>query len=129
MMKKLKTYVELFENVNDPRQTAFLRKIKEWFVVEENYKILTDAELFDFGISDMKNDTYIEIYHTTTFINYINDFFDEFEKCLRLKDSTPISIVEEYKELHSILKGFIDKHYRDYYQDYLRQKKIRKFNL
>ena len=128
-MKKLKTYVELFENVKDPRPRLFFKKLKKWFIPIDNYKILDDDEIFSFGISDIENNTYIEVYYIHTFLNYINDFFDEFEKCLRLKNSTPASVVEEYKELYNILKEFIDKHYQDYYQDYLKQKKIRKFNL
>jgi hypothetical protein len=128
-MKIIKTYKQ-FENVNDPRVRLFLEKLIEYFKYIDDYKILNDNETFDFGISDIENDTYIEVYNTSTFLNYINSFFKEYESCLtvNLKDVTN-KIIMEYTELYNILTDFIDRYYSNYYDDYKKQQKQKKFNL
>ena len=128
-MKIIKTYKQ-FENVNDPRVRLFLEKLIEYFKYIDDYKILNDNETFDFGISDIENNTYIEVYNTSTFLNYINDFFKEYESCLtvNLKDVMN-KIIMEYTELYNILTDFINRYYSNYYDDYKKQKKQKKFNL
>jgi hypothetical protein len=128
-MKIIKTYNQ-FENVNDPRVRLFLEKLIEYFKDIDDYKIINDNETFDFGISDIENDIYIEVYNTSTFLNYINSFFKEYESCLtvNLKDVTN-KIIMEYTELYNILTDFIDRYYSNYYDDYKKQQKQKKFNL
>ena len=126
-MRVLKTYKELNENVIDPRFKIFLKRLDNWFVYIDNIFVKYDNvdESYDLTIVDEIDSAYFDIYHIVGFSSYINAFFKEYDHCMFVN----ASVIEEYKELHEILKGFIEKYYSDYYSDYLEDKKRKKFNL
>ena len=129
--------IKTFEQYSDSRdeKNLFINRIKSFFDDKPFFiEIIDGGEIIE--INDEDGKLYIDFYLYDNFYKStkrLDKFFKEIDDNINIDynkiDKIDDNIVKKYKVLISYLLDFINMYYQKEYDDYKKEKEIKKFNI